>query len=340
MKRCGRYAGYNRPVTSHARVGDIGSGSLCGAAGPGAVGTGLPRVGAIVLCLVVVLAGCGSDHQVSPWPRDVSLRTLMQPRDLESHLARIDDEMRAEGLVLDVEIDGELEDGEPFRIRAYRGHDDLGNVKKALRVATRYGVVMALGPTSSQEAMQGVDDSFVPALGEDGTWKSGTDLNGDGLPDVLVSRSGEVEIWGLHAKGASPYPIDALAPLTGAIDIDEDGRPDLIGRVPVPPGDAIAPRLVDVVTFEDGRYSGATRSARAFHLRQLAETSEAGRLSPQERVERAWHVLRAGRDGKKELEALDEASSDVRLPSEQRASLRRWRSWLAAPGIRATSEHL
>jgi FG-GAP-like repeat len=276
---------------------------------------------------------------VSPWPRDVSLRTLMQPRDLESHLARIDEDMRAEGLVLDVEIDGVLEDGEPYRIRAYEGHDDLGNVRKALRVATRYGVVMALGPTSSQEALRGVDDSFVPALGEDGTWKSGTDLNGDGLPDVLVSRTGEVEIWGLHAKGASPYPIDALAPLTGAIDVDGDGRPDLIGRVPVPLGDAVAPRLVDVVTFEDGRYSGVTRSARAFHVRQLAELEARG-LSPQERVERAWHVLRAGRDGKKELKALDEASSDVRLSAEQRASLRRWRNWLAAPGIRATSEPL
>ena len=143
-------------------------------------------------CLIVAAtcSGCTSDHHVSPWPRNMSLRTLMQPTSVEAHVARVGDEMEAEGLVLDAEVEGSFEDGEPFRILAFRGHDDLGNEKTALRVATRYGVVMALGPTTAQEALRGQTVSFVPSFGEGSSWASGSDINGDGLPDVLVQGPG------------------------------------------------------------------------------------------------------------------------------------------------------
>lgn len=278
----------------------------------------------IVSVLVCHLAAaCGSNHHVSPWPRDVSLHTLLRPGDIDSHVIRIDEEMRVEGLVLDVELDGELEGGEPFRIRTYRGHDDLGNERRALRVATRFGVVMALGPATAHEAMRGQQVTFVRSLGE-GTWQSGTDINGDGLPDVVVDRAGVIEIWGLHAQGASPYPVDSLAPITGTLDVDADGRPDLVGRIQVPEGDALAPRLVEVVTFSEGRYHHATEPVRAFHARALADMDAAG--APARRIEAAWHRLRSGHGSKDVLALLDTNDVDETV----RASFARWRAWIAS----------
>jgi hypothetical protein len=280
------------------------------------------------LALLVVAAGCGSDHHVSPWPKDVSLQSLMRASTMEEHLERVAAEMQVEGLALEHEVCGELEESETFCIRAYRGHDDLGSQRRAVRVATRYGVVMALGPTSSHDAMRGVEVALVPSL-EEG-WKSGSDLNGDGMPDVVVARSGgALEVWGLHARGASPYPIDALVPVTGAMDVDGDGRPDLMGTVSVPPGEALVPSLVEVVSFAGGRYRYDTPSVRAFHAQRAREI--AGDRSGAAHVARAWHALRSGKDPAKVMKALDDVIDGVDDRSaEERAALRRWRNWLAS----------
>lgn len=280
------------------------------------------------LCILAI--GCGSDHHVSPWPKGVTLNTLMRPTSLQEHTARIDDEMRVEGLVLEAEIEGQFEDGEPFCIRAYQGPDEIGHLRKALRVATRYGIIMALGPSASHETLGEDVTSFIPALGESGAWKSGSDINGDGMPDVLVSRPGGViEVWGLHAKGSSPYPIESMAPMSGAMDVDGDGRPDLVGRVPVPRGDALAPRLMDVATFSEGRYRDDTRSARAFHRDQLRAIAASDRTA-QSQLEIAWHAIRAGGEVEETLEKLDDAVDQEHLSGAERASLSRWRGWMAA----------
>lgn len=277
---------------------------------------------------MLVSVGCTSDHHVSPWPKDVSLQSLMRASTMEEHLERVAAEMQVEGLALDTEVCGELDDAETFCIRSYRGQDDLGNQRRAVRVATRYGVVMALGPTSSHDTMRGVEIALVPSLDE--AWKSGSDLNGDGMPDVVVARSGgALEVWGLHARGASPYPIDALVPVTGAMDVDGDGRPDLAGTVPVPPGESLAPSLVEVVSFAAGRYRSDTPSVRGFHARRGREMAE--ERSGSAHVERAWHALRSGKDPAKVLKALDDVIEGVDDRSaEERAALRRWRNWLAS----------
>lgn len=281
----------------------------------------------LVLAAVIGVTGCASDHHVSPWPKDVSLKTLMQATTIEEHLARVDEEMGADGLMVEAEIKGEFEDGESFCIRAYAGRDSLGNPRRAVRVATRYGVVMALGPTSSHDALRGNHVQLVTTLAE-GRWRSGSDLNGDGLPDVVVTRSsGGIEIWGLHAKGASPYPMEAIVPVTEATDVDGDGRPDLVGVVPFPKGDGVAPQLVEVATFLGGEYRTDTPSVRAWHRRQLRE--RASKRSPASSIERAWHGLRAGQDRDPTIEALDvEIEALGELPSNERASLGRWRRWL------------
>lgn len=280
----------------------------------------------LVVATVIGVTGCASDHHVSPWPKDVSLKTLMQATTVEEHLARVDEEMGVDGLMVEAETKGEFEDGEPYCIRSYVGRDSLGNLRRAVRVATRYGVVMALGPTSSHDALRGDHVQLVATLAE-GRWRSGSDLNGDGLPDVVVIRSSGIEIWGLHAKGASPYPIEAIVPVTEATDVDGDGRPDLVGVVPVPKGDGVAPHLVEVATFLGGEYRTDTPSVRSWHRRQLRQ--RASTRSPASSVERAWHGIRAGQDRDQTFDALIvELEALGELPANERASLGRWRRWL------------
>jgi hypothetical protein len=281
----------------------------------------------LVLSAALGVAGCASDHHVSPWPKDVSLKTLMQATTVEEHLARVDDEMGVEGLMVEAEIKGEFEDGEPYCIRSYAGRDSLGNLRRAVRVATRYGVVMALGPTSSHDALRGNHVQLVTTLAE-GRWRSGSDLNGDGLPDVVVTRSsGGIEIWGLHAKGASPYPVEAIVPVTEATDVDGDGRPDLVGVVPVPKGDGVAPHLVEVATFLGGEYRTDTPSVRSWHARKLRERTT--KRSPASSVERAWHGIRAGQDRERLFDTFDDEIGALGdLPANEGASLARWRRWL------------
>lgn len=279
-----------------------------------------------MLAWLAATAGCTSDHHVSPWPKDVSLQSLMHASTMEEHLERVTAEMRVEGLALEHEVCGELDGAETFCIRAYRGQDDLGNLRRAVRVATRYGVVMALGPTSSHDAMRGVELALVPSL--EGGWQSGSDLNGDGMPDVVVARSGgALEVWGLHARGASPYPVDSLVPVTGAMDVDGDGRPDLTGTVPVPPEELLVPSLVEVVSFAAGRYRIDTPGVRGFHAKRGREMAE--RRSGAGHVEYAWHALRSGKDPAKVLKSLDDVIEGVDA-AEERAALRRWRNWLAS----------
>ncbi len=292
---------------------------------------------ALVLAALFTVCGCGSDHHVSPWSPNVSLRTLTQPGNLAVHVARIDDEMRAEELVLDVEIKGVGQDEEPYQIRSYKGHDELGNTRWALRVATRFGVIMALGPSTGHEVMRGEQSRLVHALGKAGQWQSGTDVNGDGLPDVFVSRgNGHIEVWGFHAQGASPYPIESIAPISDAIDVDADGRPDLLGYVPIPVGDVLAPRLIEVLTFSGGRYHAATPSVRSFHRRHLSE-----KTGLTARIERAWHSLRAGKNAKEELAELDKELDTLpaELSDARRHSFESWIRWLRAYAVVSDSSN-
>jgi len=255
-------------------------------------------------------------------------------------MVRVDAEMQEESLSIASETCDVMPNEEPFCIRSYRGLDELGNERQAVRAITRFGVIMALGPPSSFEAMQGETIELVPTL--ENTWNSSSDVNGDGLPDVVVARSGKsLEVWGLHARGASPYPIDAITPVTGAMDLDGDGRPELFGVVRARAGDPIAPKLIEVVGFSAGRYRFDTPSVRAFHARQARE--KAGNLLDGESLERriavqveiAWHQIRSGGDRAQVLKDLDDAVNRLGpLSSDHKSWLRRWREWLERIAVR------
>jgi len=253
------------------------------------------------------VAGCSSDHHVSPWGgRPGPTLEAFAPRpDLDARVAAVDAETAALGLARSFELRVALpRQGGPAVIRGYDGRDPAGRAIHAVRVAAPLGVVMAVGPLDPGELDRTTPTELVPALigdAERGAYRTGTDLNGDGRLDVaLRSDAGVLAIWHFDALGSGAYEIAMAAPPTRGVDIDEDGRVDLEGDVPIAAGDPIAPRFRDVATFAGGRYSNATPAARAWHERRLAGVVVPAQGSADARLraalERAWHTVLAGRE--------------------------------------------
>jgi hypothetical protein len=140
---------------------------------------------------------------------------------------------------------------------------------------TPRSVVLALGPLEAGDLDRSLATELVPSLvpGAEGpsgssavAFGSGTDLNGDGSPDVVVkNEAGALAIWHVGELGSGAYPITMVTAPTGAIDVDGNGRIGLFGQVPIDAGDPIAPRLTDAATFDGAGYSDTSPSALAFH---------------------------------------------------------------------------
>jgi hypothetical protein len=252
----------------------------------------------------------------------------------------MDDETAALGLEIDIELRGKLpRGGGEVVVRGYRGVDRIGQPTTAVRVATPRGVVMAVGPLSPRDPDRSRATELLASMLPGGAFPSGTDLNGDGDPDVaLRSEGGILEIWAIRLFGAAPYEIELAAPPTLAVDADSDGRIDLAGRLPPLGADPIAPDLLDIATFEGGRYTNRSAAARAFHARRAREAatsapgSDAARL--RRALERAWHALRAGQPKAEALAPLDRE----RAPPDLRAAFSAHRARIiAATGEEAGS---
>ncbi|WP_438021570.1 VCBS repeat-containing protein [Sorangium sp. So ce315] len=288
--------------------------------------------------LLLSCPACTSDHQVSPWgaARTPPLGAYVAPPDLDAHLRAIDVEAAELELELEVELRGALpRGGGEVVLRGYAGTDALGRRTSAVRAATPRGVVMAAGPLDSRRVDRTqatrLVPSLVPGAAPDaaepklGVFRSGTDLNRDGAPDVVLSNEvGDLEIWAVQPFGAARYTVELAVPPRFALDIDQDGILELAGRVPVKAGDPIAPELVDVAGFDGGRYTHRGSAARAFHAAR-AGADDAARAGADDRgrdgerqeppkddaarlrhaLERAWHALLAGRPAKETLAALD-----------------------------------
>ncbi|XYH94331.1 FG-GAP repeat domain-containing protein [Sorangium sp. So ce1128] len=286
----------------------------------------------LTLTMGVLLLSCTSDHQVSPWgaARRPPLAAYIAPPDLDAQLRAIDVEADELGLELEVELRGALPRGQgEVVLRGYAGTDALGRRTSAVRVATPRGVVMAAGPLDSGRVDRSQATQLVPSLlpGEEpnateqlGVFRSGTDLNRDGAPDVVLrNEAGELEIWAVQPFGAARYAVELATPPRFALDVDQDGTLELAGRTRRREGDPIAPDLLDVAGFEGDRYTHRGRAARAFHAARGVERPGAGGAGQGKRqeppqddaarlrraLEQAWHALLAGRPAKETLAALD-----------------------------------
>jgi hypothetical protein len=291
-------------------------------------------------------AACATDHHVSPWGETgrIPVDAYVPKPNLDAELAQIQRETSALGLSRTIEIPGKFgRGGEGFRILGYAGNDAIGRPIHAVRVASGRAIILAVGPHDAHDVDRSRATELVPALlpGPDpahplegAAYASGSDLNGDGSPDVVLrSDAGALEVWHLQPLGAAAYEIVMVVPPTTAADVDRDGRVDLVGRVPASPGDVLAPALDDVATFEAGRYADTTRAARAYHAAELAAIDAliAGADKPTDEarlrraLERAWHAVLAGENPAKSLDALDKERAPLRLQPE----IERWRKAIA-----------
>lgn len=307
------------------------------------------------------VVACASNHQVSPFPPIQSIHDVLPPPDLDAQLRRIDEEAAANGYVLRAEQRGTLPDRDEIVIRAYETVDPFGRPAHLLRVATPVGIVLALGPPDPKLVIPPATE-LLPSLVQGG-WFSGSDLNGDGAPEVVVrDGAGILSIFRIERYGAAPLPIELAWPPTFATDANGDGRPDFAASFRLDEDDPIAPTIVDVAIFDGARYSNEAEEARAFHAREkeqaalrvatLLEAKEraeadededgeggekAEPLTEEDRVallraaiEQAFHALRAGEDAKKALAELDRVAKEAEpVPEEVR---RAWEAWREVVG--------
>jgi len=307
----------------------------------------------LVLSAILVAGGCASDHRVSPWgERDSpALGPYVPAPDLQAQLGKVDAETAQLGMRMTQEIRRDLPRAEgPLVLRGYAGVDAIGRPTHAVRAATSRGVVMALGPLDARDPRDRATE-LVPALVEGaaeeggkirGAYASGTDLNGDGAADVVLrAETGALEIWRLTAISSVRYDVLLEETPTRAVDVDGDGRLDLVGEVAVAPDDPIRPRLEDVATFDGARYSHAAAPARAYHARRAAELEADSRPAPptapdagppppppdelrlRRALERAWHRLLAGEPRARVLAELDREPVPAALRSAFEAHRRR-----------------
>lgn len=252
---------------------------------------------------------------------------------VDTQLALIDEEISGTGLKLSVELWGKLGPGAPDKslvLRGYEGMDALRRKVTAVRVATPYGVVMALGPLEAIEEKREATE-LVPALviGEGGetAYSSGSDLNGDGTPDVVLrSTGGVMQIWGILSHGAKRYEILMEASPTRALDADGDGIVDFGGDFVYSQlhssrgNDVLEPRWEDVAVWDKdrGHYWNGAEGARAWHRARLQALGEEERLKKagidygdamrlRYALQKAWHRRFLGEtEAKAALKELDQ----------------------------------
>jgi hypothetical protein len=283
---------------------------------------------------LLLLGACASDHRVSPFPPG-GLAVFLRPADdLPGQIERAVREAAASGLRETLRVEGTLPNKKPFVALGFSGVDAAGLPTHATRVVTPASVVLALGPARVVLQEPPRPDELLPALHPSGAFPSGVDLTGDRAPDVVLRASdGTLAVYRIDLLGSAPYPIQLRTPPTRALDLDEDGRPDLAGVAPVPEGDAIHPELLDIAVA-DGTSFRNDHPAVLAHHRALAERPLPPGSAPlalrlRAALERAFHQLAAGDPMTQALQpAADLVAEHHPLPPPLAASWARWRSWL------------
>jgi hypothetical protein len=289
---------------------------------------------AVSLALSFAALGCGGP-EVSPWGSfgRPNLSLYAERPDLESWLARIDEETARSALVLSKEL--RLKDpasGAELVVRSYVGTDAVGRPLHATRVASPFGVVLAVGPLEPRDGRDRAVE-LVPSmdLGAGQVWHSPSDIEGDESLEVLLrAPSGALELWSLGARGAAPLAHDLpctpekMVPLEPGVGLG-CARPGL--------GRSTKPELLELATPRAGRLSRSAPEARAWHARQrdLRRSQSASPADPtallERAIERCFHALAAGDERSSALAELSRVDAGATLRSERDAYLERLGRW-------------
>lgn len=303
----------------------------------------------VTLALASLVAGCVSNHRVSPFPPIESVYDILPEPNLDAQVARIDAEAEANRYRLVVERRGKLPEGGEIMVRGYETVDPFGRPSHLVRVATPSGVVLALGPPDPKLIVAPATELRASLL--TGGWFSGTDLNGDGAPDVIVQDGrGVLSAWKVEHYGATPLPIQLAYPPTFALDVNGDGHPDFAGKPETQGDDELSPALVDVAVFDGSRYTNTHPEARDWHRRErdradaviseaLDGEEEETPKEPKEvltaALERGFHAIFAGENLDATLKELDSVAKKLGpVSSEAQASFARLRTIIADEGRR------
>ena len=285
------------------------------------------------LALPLAALGCGGP-EVSPWGTlgRPTLSLYAERPDLEGWLARVDEETQESGLVLGEELRAkDPASGAELVVRAYLGADPVGRSLHATRVASPFGVVLAVGPLEPRDGRdRAVELVWSMELGAGQVWRSPSDLDGDRSLELLLrAPSGALELWSLGARGATPLSHDLpctpdrLLPLEPGVGLGCARAP--LGRLEL--------ELLEVAAPQAGRLSRNAQAARAWHARQR-ELRALGGASPSDPgaelrrgVERCFHALAAGEDRAAALRELSSLDAGPAWRRERDAYVERLGRW-------------
>ncbi len=258
---------------------------------------------------------------MSPWgPRDLPpLGAFVERPDLARSLAAIDTEAGATGLRVASSVRVSDRAGTPFVVLSLVGEDRLGKRTSAARVASPWGVVLALGPAKEGDDPRSPTD-LVPFLeaGPGQSLKLPADLTADGSPEIVVAGAGGAfAIYSLEPQGTSELQSDLGGRLRGvrvqAKGYALYGDESLSAKVA-----PLAPSLSMLATFENGRFSSKSNAANRWHeterdARASAREGEDERARLVRLLEHTWHAVQAGAPVEETLTKLGAVKTNAEL---------------------------
>lgn len=191
------------------------------------------------------------------------LSAFIESPDLSRALGAIEVETRSAGLELLKAVPARGRDGTNYEVRSYEGKDRLGRPTGAIRVASPWGVVLALGPLDEADVPRPTRYLSVMPAGETALLFP-ADITGDGNPEVVLQsdRNKQLAIYSLAPRGATELRI-VLAHPPLELRLAVKGYA-LWTRTPSS-SRLLTPKWERIATYQAGTFSEDTEEARAFH---------------------------------------------------------------------------
>lgn len=227
-------------------------------------------------------------------------------------------ERTAEGLTPTLQASARAKDGTPYEVRAFEGTDGLGRRTSAVRVASPYGVVLAVGPLTEEDP-RNRPTGFMPAIpsGDGTARKLPSDLTGDGHPEIVLrSDRGDIAVYTLGPRGATELPVEIAPPPSELRTVA--GEIALWSRsVAAAPGGAplLAPIYERIAMFDGARFTETVSTVRAFHSaeRERRRAAPEGETPPERlvrKLELAFHAALADPDPKGRVAAMESVEEE------------------------------